>query len=183
MHDGPFQSTEHFRIGFSGNRPNHAARHQKPKGMNGIAGIGDQNHVTGRCDGLRHIGKAFFGAKGCDNLGVGIEFDAKTTVVISRLCPTQTGQTFGGGIAVGAGFADRLDHFLDHMTRRGQIGIAHAQINDIRAIVARRCFDAIDLFKHIGWQALDAMEIIHNHNQDFPLKSGAFRLCEIMCTF
>jgi hypothetical protein len=40
------------------------------------------------------------------------------------------------------GLAHHLDQFLDHMRRRRQIGIAHAEIDDI------------------GWQAFDAVEIV-----------------------
>jgi hypothetical protein len=62
----------------------------------------------------------------------------------------------------GTRLADGFDHFLDDMARRGQIGIAHAQINDIRAIVARRRLDPIDLFKHIRGKTFDAVKISHD---------------------
>src|SRR5205085_4685084 len=50
---------------------------------------------------------------------------------------------------------------LDDVGRRRQVGIAHAEIDDVGAGVARRGLGAVDLLEHIGRQAADAMKVFH----------------------
>ena len=66
-----------------------------------------------------------------------------------------------GGIAVGARLAERLLQLLDDMRRRRQVGIAHAEIDDVGAGVARRRLGAVDLLEHVGRQAPDAVKFFH----------------------
>ena len=49
----------------------------------------------------------------------------------------QARNTAGIGIAVGLGILRRLDHLIDDMLRRRQIGIAHAEVNNIAALGAK----------------------------------------------
>ena len=96
MHAGALQRREEHgrRVGRHG--ANHTAGHQKTEGVNRVARIGNENDIAGRRNRLRHIGEAFLGAQGGDDLGVGIELHAKTAGVIRRLGAAQPRDAFGG---------------------------------------------------------------------------------------
>ena len=51
-----------------------------------------------------------------------------------------------------------LDQLIDDVLRRGLIGIAHAEIDDVFAASARSHFELAHLIEHVGWQALNARE-------------------------
>jgi len=77
------------------------------------------------------------------------------------LGPAQPRDAFGGRVAVGARAACGLDQLVDHMLGRRQIGIAHAEVDDVGAACARLGLQAIDLLEDIRGQALDTIEIRH----------------------
>ena len=64
-------------------------------------------------------------------------------------------------IAVGARLADGLLELLDDMGGRRQVGIAHAEVDDVGAGIARRRLGAIDLLEDVGRQAPDAVKFFH----------------------
>ena len=64
-----------------------------------------------------------------------------------------------GRIAVGARLAGRLDQLLDDVLGRRQVGIAHAEIDDVGAAGAGRGLDPVDLLEDVGRQALDAVKV------------------------
>ena len=51
-----------------------------------------------------------------------------------------------------------LDQLVDNMLRGWHIRIAHAKINNIRAIRPRRRFQAIDLLEHVRGKSFDFMK-------------------------
>ena len=59
----------------------------KPIGMNRISGIGHENHVARRGDGLRQIGEAFLRTERRDHFAVGIERHTEAALVIGRHAP------------------------------------------------------------------------------------------------
>ena len=60
------------------------------------------------------------------------------------------------------GIQRRLAQLLDDMRRRRQVGIAHAEVNDIRTIGAQACLGHVHLLEHVGRQAPDLVEIQHH---------------------
>ncbi len=58
------------------------------------------------------------------------------------------------------GFDDRLDQLVDDMLRRRQVGIAHAEIDDIGAARSRIGLEAVHFREDIGRQALDAVKVV-----------------------
>ena len=127
----------------------HAARHDEAELVDGIGGVGHQDHVAGRGDGLRHIGEAFLGAERGDDLGLGVELHAKAARVIGALRPAQPLDAARRRIAVGAGIAHRLDQLLHDMRRGRHVGIAHAEIDDVVASRAGLRLELVDLLKHV----------------------------------
>ena len=139
--------------------------------MNRIARIGTQHHVTGRGDGLRHVGKALLGAQRRDNLGLGIELHPEAPAVIGGLRLAQAGDSARCGVAVGPRLAERFLEFFDDVERRRQIGIAHAEIDDVGAGIARGRLGAVDLLEHVRRQTADAVKFFHGTSLRQPAKA------------
>ncbi|MHC2693548.1 hypothetical protein ACVME9_006039 [Bradyrhizobium liaoningense] len=161
MHDRPLRRLEELRRRLGRHRADHTARHQKAEGMNRIARVRTEDDVAGRGDRLRHIGKAFLRTQRRHHLGFGIELHAETAGVVAGLGPAQSGNSAGGRVAVGARLAQRLLQLLQHMRRRRQIRIAHAEVNDVGAGIPRGCLGPVDLFEHVRRQAADAVKLFH----------------------
>src|SRR5665213_1986324 len=49
------------------------------------------------------------------------------------------------------------------MRRRRQVGIAHAEIDNVGAAVAGRRLSAVDLLEHIGRQSADTIKLFHGN--------------------
>ena len=161
MDDRALDRLEELRRRLRRHRADHAAGHQESEGVDRIARIGTQHDVAGRGDRLRHVGKAFLRAQRRDDLGFRIEFHAKAPGVIGRLRLAQAGNAARGRVAVGARLAQRFLQFLDDMGRRRQIRIAHAEVDDIGAGIARGRLGPVDLLEHVRRQTADAVKIFH----------------------
>ncbi len=161
MNDRAFQMLEKLWRRFGGHRADHAAGHQETECMDRIAGIGHQHHVAGCGDRLRHVGEAFLGAQGRDDLGLRVELHAEAALVIGCLGPAKTDNTLGGRIAIGAWLAKRLLELLDHMLGRRQVRIAHAEVDDIGSRIARGRLGPVDLFEHVRRQSANTVEFFH----------------------
>ena len=132
--------------------------------MDRIARIGNQHDVARRRDGLGHVGKALLRAQRGDDLGVGVELHPEAARVIGGLGPAQPGDALGGGIAVGARPPDRFLELLDDMGRGRQVRIAHAEVDDVGAGIARSRLGPVDLLEHVGRQTADAVKFFHLPN-------------------
>ena len=136
--DSAFERVEILLVGFRRDRADHAARHQEAEGMDRVARVRAEHDVARRRDRLRDVGKPLLGAERRDHLRVGVELHAEAAAVIGRLRLAQARNPARGRIAVGARLADDLLQLLDHMRRRREVRIAHAEIDDVGARIARR---------------------------------------------
>ena len=132
---------------------------QKAEGVDRIARIRHQNHIARLRDRLGHVGKAFLGAQRRHHLGVRIELHPKPAAVIGGLRLAQPRNALGRGIAVGARVLHRFLELIDDVLGGRQIGIAHAEIDDVHPGGAGLGLDRIDVFKHVRRQASDAVKI------------------------
>jgi hypothetical protein len=98
-----------------------------------IGRVRAQHDVAGRRDRLRHVGEAFLGAERRDDLRIGIELHAETARVIVGLRAAQAGNAARGGIAMRARVLTTSHQLVDDGFGRRQIGIAHAQVDDVGA--------------------------------------------------
>ncbi len=131
------------------------------------------DHIAWCGDRLGHVGKAFLGPQRGNDLGLGIELDAKAALVIGRLGPAQARNALGSRIAIGARLADRLNQLVDDVLGRWQVGIAHAQIDDVGSAGARLAFQAVDLGEYVRRQALDAVEVL-DHDRSLGCRFSFF---------
>jgi hypothetical protein len=68
-------------------------------------------------------------------------------------------------------FARRFDQFGDHMRRRGQIGISHAEVDYVFAAVTRLHLKAVDNVKNVRRKTLDALKFHSPVTLSFPQKT------------
>ena len=129
--------------------------------MDRVARVGHQHHIAGRRDRLGHVGEALLGAQRGDDLGLGIELDAETPLVIGGLGAPQPGNSPRRRITVGAGLADGLLQLFDDMVGRRQIRVAHAEIDDVGSAIAGSRLGAIDLLEDVRRQTTDAVKFFH----------------------
>ena len=62
---------------------------------------------------------------------------------------------------MGVGALNRLDELVDDEFVGRQIGIAHAEVDDVGARGARLCLQTVDLFENIGRQTPDLVKFFH----------------------
>ena len=129
--------------------------------MDRIGRVGAQDHVAGRCDRLRHVGEAFLGAKGGDDLRIWVQLDAEATGVIGGLGTTQPGNALRRRITMRARVLNGLAELVDNRLRSGKIRIAHAEVDDVSTGRSRACFQTVDLFENIGRQTPDFVKLFH----------------------
>ena len=161
MDDRALDRLEELRRRLRRHRADHAARHQEAEGMDRIARIRTQDDVAGRGDRLRDVGKAFLRAQRRHDLGLRIELHAEAPLVIGGLGLAQAVDAARGRIAVGPRLAQRLLQLLQHMRRRRQVRIAHAEVDDVGAGVPRGRLGPVDLLEDVRRQAADAVKIFH----------------------
>ena len=161
MHHRAFERPEKRGVGLDRHRTDGAAGHQEAEDVDRIGRIGNDDDVARRGDRLRDVGEAFLGAERGDDLGFRIELHAEAARVIGGLRAAQARNALGRRIAVGARLADRLLELLDHVRGRRQIGIAHAEIDDVGAAIAGHRLGAVDLLEHVRRQPADAIKFFH----------------------
>jgi len=61
---------------------------------------------------------------------------------------------------MGVGLARDFAQLVDHVIGRRQVGIAHAEVDDVPARLACRVTHRVDFGDDIGRQALDAVELV-----------------------
>ena len=111
--------------------------------------------------GQRQVRDAFLGADGDDRLGIGIQVD-----VVARLVPVadrlaQPEDALGHRIAVRVGALHRLDQLVHDMPWRGLIGIAHAEVDDVLAALARRDLQLAGDVEDVRRQPFDPRKLLH----------------------
>lgn len=117
---------------------NPSAGQNDPVGMDRVAGHGDQGVIPRVQIGGAQVRDAFLGTHQGQNVLFRIELDAEAAVHVAGDRSPEFGHAFRLGVAVGAGVVfDRIDQPVDHVGRRGQIGVAHAEIDDVQPLGVR----------------------------------------------
>ena len=136
------------------------AGHDEAERVDRIGRVRRQDHVARRGDRLRQVGEAFLRAERRDDLRVGIELHAEAAVIIGglRACAGQECRARRNSGACAAW--RRLAQLLDDVLRRRQVGIAHAEIDDVVAARAGLRLQLVDLLEDVRRQPLDAMKVL-----------------------
>ena len=152
-----------------------AAGQNHGKLMDRIGRAGAKHYVSGIYNRPRQVRQPFFGANGDDRLTIGIKDH-----LVAPLVPIADGNpelvnASGDGVAMVLRFACRFDQLGDNMRRRRQIGITHAEIDDIFAPVTRLHFHTVDDAEDVGREPFDPLKF-HEILPHASLKRIHFKL-------
>ena len=164
MADAALQRRDEAVVRLDLQRADDAARHDEAEGVDRIGRVRAQDHVAGRGDRLRHVGEAFLGTERRHDLRVGIELHAEAAGIIVGLGAAQAGNAARGRVAMRARVAHDLAQLVDDGLRRRQVGIAHAEIDDVGAARAGAGLQPVDLLEDIGRKAADLVKLFHVRN-------------------
>ena len=140
--------------------PDDAACDDEAIGVDGIGGIGADDDIARRGQGLGEVGKAFLRTQCRHNLGVGVELHAKALGIVSRHRAAQARNALGRRVAPRLRIPRRLDQLVDNVLGRRHVGIAHAEVDDVRAFGPKLALEAVHLLEDIGRQAPDLVEFL-----------------------
>jgi hypothetical protein len=147
------------------------ARLARPSFEPSVARVRHQDHVAGAGDRLGEIGKTFLRAERDDRLVLRVEVDTEAPRVIGRVRLAQARNAARHRVAVRARVLNGFGQLCDNMRGRGQVGIAHSQIDDVVAHGACLGLLRVHFGEHVGRQTLDAIELVV-HGADRPSGIG-----------
>jgi hypothetical protein len=106
------------------------------------------------------VRQALLGADHRDGLRIRVEVHAVATLVPLGDGGAQVRYAAGSGVAVVARVPRGLADLLDHVRGRRQVGVAHAEVDDVLAGAPRRLHQVDDLRQHVGRQAVQLVEVV-----------------------
>ena len=121
--------------------------------------IGHENRVAGTGDGGGEVGQPLLRAEGRDDLALRVQRHVEAAAVVAGERAAQAGDALAGRIAVGSRVLHRLDQLRHDVRRRGAVGVAHAEVDDVLAAGTRSRLGGVHLGEHVGRQAADAVKL------------------------
>jgi hypothetical protein len=127
-----------------------------------IRGVGTQHNVS-RTDRHQHeMRQALLGSDHGDGLAVRIERDPVAALVPLGGGGAQVRDAARGRVAVVARVAGGFPDLVDHVRRRGEIRVSHAQVDDVLARAAGGLHQVDDLGQDVGGQPVELVEVVTN---------------------
>ena len=151
-------------------RPDGGSGDDEAEHVDRVAGVGRQHHVARRGDRGGEAGKPLLRPHGHDDFGFRVDIDAKAAAIIIGLGLAEARNPLGLGIAMGVRLARDFDQLGDDMIGRRQVGIAHAQVDNVLSRGAGCGSHRVHFGDDIGRQALHAVEFF-GHYRGFPESS------------
>ena len=143
------EAIQEFRRTGYGKQAGVAFGHDHTVLMDGVCRIRRDHRIARSDHREEQVREGVLGADGDDGFCIGIEFHAIIGLVAPGDFLAQAGDAAGSRIPVVARITSGFDHFGDHHARRGAIGIAHAQIDDVLLRGARARPHFVDHGKHV----------------------------------
>ena len=135
------------------------AGEQGPVDVDRVARRGHQAGVAGLQQHPHEVAEPLLGPDGVDHLGVGVDLHPEAALIQGGDRPAQRGQPPARRVAVVAGVAGRLAELVHRDVRRGQVGVAEAEVDDVGAVVAELDLQIVDDREDVGGKAVDATEL------------------------
>ena len=132
----------------------------------GYVGSGHRTTSPGPIGHQHEMGQSLFGADHRHALAVGIHAHAAVALVPLGDPAAQVGQPARSRVAVIARVARRVADLVDHVIGRGQVRIAHAQIDHVLTGAPRGVLEGVDLRKHVGRKPVDLVEMVLKRGHD-----------------
>ena len=130
--------------------------------MDRVTRVGNDYLVAWLDQRQHQVREAFFGADCRNRLGLGIDLDAVAARVPTRDFDAQIGNASRCRVAMISRIARGLDQFIDDRIGRGQVRVAHAQIDNVLAAMPRFHFQMVDDGKNIGRKFFDEWKsVVH----------------------
>ena len=128
--------------------------------MDGIAGVRHQHAIAPVERGESQVRDAFLGAYGGDSFRFRIKIDVKARFVPVADGAAQARNAPRHRIAVRVVALNRFHKLGNDVRRRGAVGIAHAEIDDIVAATAGRHLELGGNVENVGGEPLNAGELL-----------------------
>ncbi len=168
----------------------HARRHahradvgagdDRPVDVDRVARIGNQHRVAAVERGEHEVREAFLGADRDDRLAVHVEIDVPAALVPLGDGAAQPRDAFRNGVTVRILALGDLDQLVHDMARRGSVGIAHREVDDVLARAASRHLQLVGDVEDVRRQALDALELEGDgYDGVLEVHGGAMLQCKI----
>ena len=139
-------------------RANLRAGNHRAIDVNGVTGIGHQHRITAVQRRQHQVRQAFLRADGDDGLAVRIDIHVVALAVPARNGATQARDALGCRIAVRVRPLRHRAQLLHDMRRRGAIGVAHAEVDDVLAAATRRHLQLGGDVEYVRGKTFDALE-------------------------
>ena len=130
-------------------------------GVDRIGRVRHQRAVARLQNREGEVGEPLLGAERRDRLGLGVELDAVPVAVPAGDRDAQPCDAAGGRVAVVLGVLGGLDQLRDDVLGRPEVGIAHAEIDDVLTAGARLRLEVVDDREDIRRKPLDPVELVH----------------------
>ncbi len=158
----PLELGEEIDTAVHSHRPNVGAGDDRAIDVNRITRVRHQYRVATIERRQHQMRQPLLGADRDDRLGVRIEFDAIALLVPGRDRAPQPGDPARYRVPVRILPLHGFDQFVDDVTRRRAIRIAHAHVNDVFAAPTRSHLQLTRDVEDVGRQALDARKLGHD---------------------
>ncbi len=152
-----------------------AFRHDHAVLMDRVSGIGRCNNVPGPDDREHQVRQRVLGPDGHDRLVNGIERHAVISGVSIGDGSPKLRDTLRKGVAMISRVAGCFEQLVDNGPRRGAIGIAHAQVDNVQIVVARARLHLIDDCENVGRELIDPVELVRGSGHELSSYSPAPR--------
>ena len=106
--------------------------------MNGVGGVGGKNHVSRPDSDQDQVAHTLLDADGDHCFGIRIDIHVVTGPVPGGYGLAQPSDAHGGGVPVIVRLLGRLGHFIHNMLRGWDVGVSHAQVDDVCACLTLR---------------------------------------------
>ena len=127
----------------------------------GYEGLGTSTTSPGAVIACAMLAKPSFEPSVATTWALRIELHPEPARVVPGLRAPQAGYALRRGIAIGARLADGLDEFVDHVLGRGQVRVAHPEIDDVGAGGAGLGLELVDLLEDVRRQSPRVVKVRH----------------------
>ncbi|MNC41184.1 hypothetical protein D3C75_899380 [compost metagenome] len=131
--NGPLQFSEEIHARHQRHRPHLGAGNHGTVDVNRVARVGHEHGVALIQGGQHQMRQAFLGTDGDNGLAFRVDVDLVAVLVPVGNRPAQARNALGRRVAVGVFALGHRDEFFDDVRRRGAVGVAHAQVDDVFA--------------------------------------------------
>ena len=142
-------------------RVGNALGHDRRRAVHGVAGVRYDRHVAGVQQRPGQVREPFLGADQSENVGGGLEGHAEAPAVPVRHSPLVLDGTAVGRIAVAADVGGAFHERVDDVGRRREIGIAHAEVDDVHAPGRQLLLLAVQVGEQVGADLLQSSCGLH----------------------